>query len=64
MKTLEQSIYELFAKMEQPEKEAQAMVELAHSYVEKDEQGMAQFIADLLNEHYRTDKFTELCLKY
>jgi hypothetical protein len=45
------------------DKNVQEMVELAHSYVDKDEMGVAEFIAELLNEHYRTDKFTELCLK-
>ena len=46
------------------DKNVQEMVELAHSYVDKDEIGVAEFIAELLNEHYRTDMFTELCLQH
>jgi len=73
MKTLEQYIHELFQpwieKSEElinilNDKNVQEMVELAHSYVDKDEMGVAEFIAELLNEHYRTDKFTELCLQH
>jgi len=45
------------------DKNVQSIIDLAHSYVEKDEEGMAQFIADLLNEYYGTEKFTYLCLK-
>jgi len=45
------------------DKNMQSIIDLAHSYVEKDEEGMAQFIADLLNEYYGTEKFTYLCLK-
>lgn len=44
-------------------KNVQSIIDLAHSYVEKDEEGIAQFIADLLNEYYGTEKFTYLCLK-
>ena len=73
MKTLEKSIHELFNPMinESEDMEAvlndknvQEMVDLARSYVERGENGMARFIADLLNEHYRTDIFTELCLQH
>jgi len=46
------------------DKNVQEMVDLAHSYVECGENGMARFIADLLNEHYRTDIFTEICLQH
>lgn len=46
------------------DKNVQAIINLAHSYVERGENGMAQFTADLLNEHYRTDMFTELCLQH
>ena len=73
MKTLEQFIDELFKPLIDEteelstilnDKNVQEMVDLAHSYVECGENGMAQFIADLLNEHYRTDMFTELCLQH
>ena len=46
------------------DKNVQSIIDLAHSYVECGENGMARFIADLLNEHYRTDMFTELCLQH
>ena len=45
------------------DKNVQSIIDLARSYVERGENGMARFTADLLNEHYRTDIFTELCLK-
>ena len=46
------------------DKNVQSIIDLAHSYVERGENGMARFIADLLNDHYRTDMFTELCLQH
>ena len=46
------------------DKNVQSIIDLARSYVERGENGMAQFTADLLNEHYRTDMFTELCLQH
>ena len=46
------------------DKNVQAIIDLARSYVERGENGMARFTADLLNEHYRTDMFTELCLQH
>lgn len=70
---LEQSIHELFNPMINEsedmeavlnDKDVQSMIDLARSYVERGENGMARFIADLLNEHYRTDMFTELCLQH
>lgn len=70
---LEQSIHELFNPMinESEDMEAvlndknvQSIIDLARSYVERGENGMARFTADLLNEHYRTDMFTELCLQH
>lgn len=73
MKTIEQYIHELFQpwidKSEDMEavlndKNVQETIDLARSYVERGENGMARFIADLLNEHYRTDIFTELCLQH
>jgi len=73
MKTIEQYIHELFQpwidKSEElinilNDKNVQETIDLAHSYVECGENGMARFIADLLNEHYRTDIFTELCLQH
>lgn len=73
MKTLEKSIHELFNPMinESEDMEAvlndknvQETIDLARSYVDKDEMGVAEFIAELLNEHYRTDIFTELCLQH
>lgn len=73
MKPIEQYIHELLQPlMDKTEelstilndKNVQEMVELAHSYVDKDEMGVAEFIAELLNEHYRTDIFTELCLQH
>ena len=73
MKTIEQYIHELFQPwIEKSEglinilndKNVQEMVDLAHSYVERGENGMARFTADLLNEHYRTDIFTEICLQH
>ena len=72
MKTIGQYIHELFQpwieKSEElinilNDKNVQETIDLARSYVERGENGMARFIADLLNEHYRTDIFTELCLK-
>ncbi len=73
MKTIEQYIHELFQpwidKSEElinilNDKNVQETIDLARSYVERGENGMARFIADLLNEHYRTDIFTELCLQH
>lgn len=73
MKTIEQYIHELFQpwidKSEDMEavlndKNVQETIDLARFYVERGENGMARFIADLLNEHYRTDIFTELCLQH
>lgn len=73
MKTIEQYIHELFQpridKSEDMEavlndKNVQETIDLARSYVDKDEMGVAEFIAELLNEHYRTDIFTELCLQH
>jgi hypothetical protein len=73
MKTIEQYIHELFQpwidKSEDMEavlndKNVQETIDLARFYVERGENGMARFIADLLNEHYRTDMFTELCLQH
>lgn len=46
------------------DKNVQSIIDLARSYVERGENGMARFTADLLNEHYRTDIFTELCLQH
>ena len=46
------------------DKNVQSIIDLARSYVERGENGMARFTADLLNEHYRTDMFTELCLQH
>ena len=72
MKKIEQYIHELFQpwieKSEElinilNDKNVQETIDIARSYVDKDEMGVAEFIAELLNEHYRTDKFTELCLK-
>ena len=73
MKTIEQYIHELFQpwidKSEElinilNDKNVQETIDLARSYVERGENGMARFIADLLNEHYRTDIFTEICLQH
>lgn len=73
MKTIEQYIHKLFQpwidKSEDMEavlndKNVQETIDLARFYVERGENGMARFIADLLNEHYRTDIFTELCLQH
>lgn len=73
MKTIEQYIHELFQpridKSEElinilNDKNVQETIDLARFYVERGENGMARFIADLLNEHYRTDIFTELCLQH
>ena len=73
MKTIEQYIHELFQpwidKSEDMEavlndKNVQETIDLARFYVDKDEMGVAEFIAELLNEHYRTDIFTELCLQH
>lgn len=73
MKTIEQYIHELFQpwidKSEElinilNDKNVQETIDLARFYVERGENGMAEFIADLLNEHYRTDIFTELCLQH
>jgi len=46
------------------DKNVQETIDLARFYVDKDEMGVAEFIAELLNEHYRTDIFTELCLQH
>ena len=73
MKTIEQYIHELFQpwidKSEDMEavlndKNVQETIDLARFYVDKDEMGVAEFIGELLNEHYRTDIFTELCLQH
>lgn len=69
----EQSIHELFNPMINESEDVEAVlndknvqetIDLARFYVERGENGMARFIADLLNEHYRTDIFTELCLQH
>jgi arginine repressor len=73
MKTIEQYIHELLQhRIDETEelstilndKNVQETIDLARFYVERGENGMARFIADLLNEHYRTDIFTELCLQH
>ena len=46
------------------DKNVQSIIDLARSYVERGENGMARFTADLLNVHYRTDIFTEICLQH
>jgi arginine repressor len=73
MKPIEQYIHELLQhRIDETEelstilndKNVQETIDLARFYVERGENGMARFIADLLNEHYRTDIFTELCLQH
>ena len=73
MKTIEQFIDELFKPLIDEteelstilnDKNVQETIDLARFYVDKDEMGVAEFISELLNEHYRTDIFTELCLQH
>lgn len=73
MKPIEQYIHELLQhRIDETEelstilndKNVQETIDLARFYVDKDEMGVAEFIAELLNEHYRTDMFTELCLQH